>query len=132
MEEITSERDGLQECCDQFNDEKLYLVKCVECKKQVTANMCEAYDAPIHLIEGGEIVERDNTEHICFQCLGDEKLEAKDAEIARLREALSGLYSHLGHDWCPVCDENAIHCEMGKARDALSISTSNESGGKNV
>lgn len=117
--------DLLKEVCEEQASHDL--VRCCECEKQVSQNMTDKDFCTAAAIVNGEILERDDPTYFCFDC----KMKEKDAEIARLREALSGLYSHLGHDWCPVCDENAIHCEMGKARDALSISTSNQSGGKN-
>lgn len=39
--------------------------------------------------------------------------------LTKAAEALKNLYKHVGHDWCPVCDENAAHCEMGRALKTL-------------
>lgn len=46
---------------------------------------------------------------------------AKDAQAALdiAREALKSLLDHVGISWCSFCDDHSVHCQHGKAIEAL-------------
>lgn len=40
-------------------------------------------------------------------------------KVQALVEALEKLAAHCGREWCDVCDERSLHCELGGAQEAI-------------